>query len=83
MDEKFIKGIGIQKKMEMLERKGWINQIKNMAKSITNAVDWAEERISGIEEKVKEILHSDHSKEKINKHDHNFKNSGTWLRGQT
>jgi hypothetical protein len=40
--------------------------------SITNRLDQAEERMSGIEDKVEELLHSDSNKEKSN-HDHNIK----------
>jgi hypothetical protein len=49
-----------------------INQI-NTVKS-TNRLHQAEERISGIKGKIREILHFDNNKEKICKHDHNFKN---------
>jgi hypothetical protein len=41
--------------------------------SITFRLDKADERISVMEDKVKEILYSEHNKEKIkNKYEHNF-----------
>jgi hypothetical protein len=41
--------------------------------SITNELDLAEERISGIEDKVEELLHSEHNKyKKISNHDYNI-----------
>jgi hypothetical protein len=50
--------------MEMLEMKNLINQIlKKTVESTTNKLDQAEERISGIEDKVAEILYPDTKKE--------------------
>lgn len=43
--------------------------MKALMKSITNRLDQAEERLSGMEEKVEEILHSNFYKEKKNKID--------------
>jgi hypothetical protein len=62
--------------------KSSINQIKGKAESIISRQDQTEERILGIKDKVKETLHLDSTKEKINKHDYNLKNSGTQSRGQ-
>jgi hypothetical protein len=39
-------------------------------KSITNSLDQTKYRISGIEDKLKEVLHSDSNKEKKNKARH-------------
>jgi DNA-binding ferritin-like protein len=64
MDEKFNKDTEILKKMEMLEIKNCINQIKITMESIINRLDQAEDRVSGIEDKVEEILYSESSKEK-------------------
>lgn len=43
--------------------------MKALMKSITNRLDQAEERLSGMEEKVEEILRSNFNKEKKNKID--------------
>jgi TolA-binding protein len=47
----------------MLEMKN-SNQIESTMKSITSRIGQAEERISGVEGKIEEILHSDTNKEK-------------------
>jgi prefoldin subunit 5 len=58
MDEKLSKETEILKNTK---RKCWkwktsINQIKKHSESITNKLDQAEERMSGVEDKVKKIL---------------------------
>jgi hypothetical protein len=72
MDEKFSKDGEILggKNPEMWEIK---NSIKITLEIIANRLDQAEERISGTEDKIKELLNTDSNKEKIiNKHDQNF-----------
>jgi hypothetical protein len=67
MDAKISKDIEILEKYthrEMLEMKFSINQIKHTVENITNRPGQSKERMSGNEDKVEEILHSDKSKEK-------------------
>jgi uncharacterized protein YoxC len=47
-----------------------INQIKNSMENTAYLLDVVEERMSGIDEKAEELLHSDSNKEK--NHDHNI-----------
>jgi hypothetical protein len=56
----------------MLEMKNSINQMKNIVKSIINRLDQVEERLSGIEGKVKEILQYFYAAIKKRKHNHNL-----------
>jgi archaellum component FlaC len=42
----------------MLEMENSLHQIKNTLGSITNGLDQAEEIISGMEDKIEEIVHS-------------------------
>jgi hypothetical protein len=49
--------------MEVLEMKNSINPV-NKVESIANRLNHTEGRLSGLEDKVKEILHSDSKKEK-------------------
>jgi phage-related protein len=48
----------------LMEVKNSINQIKNKVESINNRLDQGEEKASGIEDKVEEILHSCSNDEK-------------------
>jgi hypothetical protein len=48
----------------MLEINSSINQMKSTVESFINRVDKGEERISEIEDKIVEPLHSDSNKEK-------------------
>jgi hypothetical protein len=61
--------------MEMLEMKN-SNKKQNIEESITNIPDQARERMSGIKDKLEEILHLERNKEKI-RITTTFKSSGT------
>jgi methyl-accepting chemotaxis protein len=54
--------------MEMLQTKSSINQTKNTMENISSRLNQAEERISRIENKSKDILYQT-IKKKLNKHD--------------
>jgi hypothetical protein len=50
--------------MEMPGRKTSISKMKITMESNTNRLDQAEEKMSGIKENVKEMLHSNNTKER-------------------
>jgi hypothetical protein len=50
-----------------------INQIKTAVVSIISKPDQAEERLSQMEDKIKEILHTDNHKRKMNTCDYNIR----------
>jgi uncharacterized protein YoxC len=59
-----------------------INQIKNSMENTAYLLDVVEERMSGIDEKAEELLHSDSNKEKKALKTITSKTSGTRLRDQ-
>jgi hypothetical protein len=63
--------------MEMLEMRSSINQIINSVENIISMLNQAEERISGIADKVEELLQSENNKEEKTIIITTFKNSGT------
>jgi Fic family protein len=65
VEKKFSKEVEIMKNshVEMLEISPPINQIKTIMDSIINKQDQTEERMSGMEDNLKEILHMDNHKQ--------------------
>jgi hypothetical protein len=53
-----------EKKVETLELKNLINQIKTTVDSTISRQDQTEERLSEVENKIEEILHTDNHKDK-------------------
>jgi hypothetical protein len=71
LNEKFNKEIEILNnnnkiQVSTLEMKTSINQIKYSVEGITNRLDQAEERITGIEDKVEELVYSDRNNKNPN-----------------
>jgi TolA-binding protein len=64
----------------MLEMKTSTSQIQTTVDSIISRKDQTEERISEIEEKIKELLHTNHHKEKMST---KYKNSDIQSKRQT
>jgi hypothetical protein len=74
----------VKKKGEMSEIKSLVNQIKTRVANVITRQDQEEERLLWMEDKIKEMLHSNNNKVKNEKTTIPiFKNSGIWSKDKT